>query len=238
VGLTVRVSYRNSDGTTWVRQGEAQAPLAQHSTEWPSGGLTWSVRPGGLIASEDAQAQYRESQTSLRQGLPGGDAAAPVGSALTAASESRIRFLAPSLAIAWAGGVTTSVQYARNRTDLTTAGNVTRNDRVDWSGSLAFGFRAPRSLVRLPNPVRTQMAATASDTRVCLIRAGTQDCTSVADSRRRQFDVKLDTGVSPTVVGGASFNYILTDQRHLSSRVQQYVFTIFAEINFVAGRSQ
>jgi len=47
----------------------------------------------------------------------------------------------------------------------------------------------------------------------------------------------MDTGMSSTVVGGLSFSYILTDQRHLSSRFSQYVFTVFAEINFVTGRA-
>lgn len=238
VGLTVRASYRNSDGTTWVRAGDAQTPLAQHSRDWPAGSLRWNVRPGGLlgrvIEQLDAQAQYRLSVTSIQQGSVDSTAAP----AALPGSESRVKLFTPSLTIGWRGGVSVGGQYAQTRTDLTTAGSTTRNDQEDWSGNLGFAFRAPRSLVRLQGPVRARLSGTNSDTRVCLIRAGTAACTAVADSRRLQLDARLDTGLSQTVVGGASFSYILTDQPALSSRITQYVITLFAEINFVTGRPQ
>jgi hypothetical protein len=239
-GLTVRWTYRDTDGTIWVLQRDGQAPLAQHTREWPSGSLTWSARPGGAlgraVSSRNAQAQYRESETTVRQGV-GAAVAAPAPSAPPALTQSRVRLFTPSLTITWAAGLTTGAQYGESRTDLMAAGNTTRNDRVDWGGNLSFSFRAPRSLVRLQHPIRTVLSGAASDTRACLIRAGTSDCTPVADSRRRQLDARMDTGVSPTVVGGLSFSYILTDQRHLSSRFTQYVFSVFAEINFVTGRA-
>jgi hypothetical protein len=240
VGLSVRGAYRNTNGTTWVLQGGAQTPLAQHNREWPSGTLTLNLRPaagsGGarVLRSVDAQAQYRVSETTLRQGTPAASGAPPAA----VVTESRIRVFQPSLTVAWAGGIVTAAQYGATRTDVTAAGNTTQNERVDWSGNLSFSFRSPRSLARLPNPVRAYAAASASDTRACLIRAGAAQCLSVADTRRRQLDLRLDTGVSAQVVSGASFSYILTDQRHLSSRFSQYVFTIFAEINFLSGRAQ
>jgi hypothetical protein len=237
-GMTLRGSYRDTDGTTWVRQGDAQTPLAQHTREWPSATLTLNLRPGGAagraVKSLNAQTQYRISQTTIRQGLPDSGTAASDW----AATDSRLRSFQPSLSVTWAGNVTTGAQYAWSQTDLTTAGNINRNERVDWGANLGFSFRSPASLARLPNPIRTTMSASASDTRACLILAGASDCTPVADTRRRQVDVRMDTGVSATVVGGLSFSYILTDQRHLSSRFSQYVFTVFAEINFLSGRAQ
>ncbi len=232
--MTVRASYRNTDGTTWVLQGDAQTPLTQHTREWPSGSLGLNLRPGGAVRSLDAQAQYRISETSIRQGPPGNGTTTMAA----AVADSRLRLFLPSLSVVWAGGVATGAQYGWSQTDLTTAGNINRNERVDWGGNLSFAFRSPASLARLPNPIRTSLSGSASDTRACLIRAGTLDCVSVADTRRRQLDVRLDTGVSATVVGGLSFSYILTDQRHLSSRFSQYVLTVFAEINFVTGRPQ
>jgi hypothetical protein len=236
-GMTLRGSYRDTDGTTWVRQGDAQTPLAQHTREWPSATLTLNLRPGGAagraVKSLNAQTQYRVSQTTIRQGLPDSGTAASDW----AATDSRLRSFQPSLSVTWAGNVTTGAQYAWSQTDLTTAGNINRNERVDWGANLGFSFRSPASLARLPNPIRTTMSASASDTRACLILAGASDCTPVADTRRRQVDVRMDTGVSATVVGGLSFSYILTDQRHLSSRFSQYVFTVFAEINFLSGRT-
>ncbi len=234
-GVTLRGGYRDTDGTTWVRQGEAQIPLAQHTREWPSATLSLNLRPGGaVVKSLSAQTQYRLSQTTIRQGLPDSGIAATAW----VASDSRLRLFQPSLSVSWAGGVTTGAQYGWSRTDLTTAGNINRNDRVDWGANLGFSFRSPAPLARLPNPIRTTMSASGSDSRACLIVAGGAECVPVADSRRRQLDVRMDTGVSPTVVGGLSFSYILTDQRHLSSRFSQYVFTVFAEINFLSGRTQ
>jgi hypothetical protein len=237
-GLALRAAYRNTDGTTWVRQGNAQAPLTQHSREWPSGSVNWTLRPGGIlgraIVSFLGQTQYRVSTTSIEQGLA--DSTARLG--LLAGSEMRTTLLAPSLTVAWRGGIATGAQYTQTLTDITASGSTTRNDRQDWGANLSFSFRAPRSLVRLEGPVHARIAGTTSDTRVCLIQAGRTDCVSVADSRRDQLDVRLGTGLSTTVVGGASFSYILTDQTQLSSRITQYVFTIFAEINFVTGRPQ
>jgi hypothetical protein len=239
-GLTVRGTYRDTEGTTWVLQRDGQAPLAQHTREWPSGSLTWLARPGGLlgraVSSLSAQAQYRVSETTVRQGV-GAAVAAPAPTAPPALTQSHVRLFTPSVTVTWTAGITTGAHYGESRTDLTAAGNTTRNDRVDWGGNLSFPFRAPRSLVRLPNPIRTVLSGSASDTRACLIRAGTSECAAVADSRRRQLDARMDTGMSSTVVGGLSFSYILTDQRHLSSRFSQYVFTVFAEINFVTGRA-
>jgi len=237
-GMTLRGGYRDTDGTTWVRQGDAQIPLAQHTREWPSAALTLNLRPAGAmgraVKSLSAQTQYRLSQTTIRQGLPDSGATASGW----AATDSKLRVFQPSLSVVWAGGVTTGAQYALSRTDLTTSGNVNRNERVDWGANLGFSFRSPASLARLPNPIRATVSASASDSKACLMLAGAADCTPVADSRRRQVDVRMDTGVSPTVVGGLSFSYILTDQRHLSSRFSQYVFTLFAEINFLSGRTQ
>ncbi len=234
LGLSIRASYRESDATTWVRQGEAQVPLLQHSREWPSGSFSWNVRPTGAlgraIARLEAQAQYRASRTTLEQGLA-------AGSGLPAVTDSRLRFFAPSVAVTLSGGVTTGAQYSYSVSDLTAAGNTTRNERAEAAGNLRFAFHAPRSLVRLPAPIRATISASTSDARACLRPAGEPLCLPVADSRRRQADVRLDTGVAAAVVAGASFSYILTDQRHLSSRFEQYVFTVFAEINFLAGRA-
>jgi len=80
------------------------------------------------------------------------------------------------------------------------------------------------------------MGLTASDILVCLLPADGSECVPVSDSRRRQADLRLDTGVSPTVTAGASFGYVLTEQRHTATRFSQLIFTVFGEINFSAGQ--
>jgi len=233
LGFALRAAYRETDATTWVRQGQAQVPLTQRTLEWPAGSVTWNLRPRGgwsrAVARVDAQAQYRASRSTLSQGLAG-------STSLPAVSDSRMRFFAPSLNVDWRSGMTTSAQWNYTVTEITAAGSMTRSERAEASGNLGFAFRAPRWLVRLPAPVRTTVSGSTSDTKACLRPATEALCLPVADSRRRQLDLRLDTGVAASVVAGASMSYILTEQRHLSSRFDQYVVTLFAEVNLIAGR--
>jgi hypothetical protein len=134
------------------------------------------------------------------------------------------------------GGVISAGQYTSVVSELVTAGNITRTEREDWGGSLAFAFRVPRSLVRLPNLVRSTVTVTASDLLVCLVRAGAGECTPISDSRRRQADLRMDTGFSSSVSAGLSLGYVLTEQRHTATRFSQIIATVFAEINFQAGQ--
>jgi hypothetical protein len=136
----------------------------------------------------------------------------------------------------WLGGVSTAAQYSVTESEAITSGNVTESDRVVWGGSASFGIRLPRSLVELRSPVQTTISFNASKLAVCLQRPDGPECTTVSDSRRRQFDVRIDTGFTQTLRGGASFSYVVTDQRHLSSRLSQVVFTIFADVNLFAGQ--
>ena len=131
---------------------------------------------------------------------------------------------------------TLTVEARRIRSDLLTSGNLTRNEETGWGGTLSFSARAPRWLVRLPSDVRTSVAVSSSDVSVCLQRAGSGVCSPVSNSRRRQVDVRLNTAFPPNMRGGASFSYILTDQRHISSRFSQMVLTVFMEINFLDSR--
>jgi hypothetical protein len=57
----------------------------------------------------------------------------------------------------------------------------------------------------------------------------------VSDSRRQVLDVRVDTGLSESLQGGATFSYVLSDLRHLSQRLSQAVFTIYVDYRFFAG---
>ncbi|GIW52663.1 MAG: hypothetical protein KatS3mg081_2018 [Gemmatimonadales bacterium] len=231
----LRLSYRNSEGTTWIRRGASQTPIDQASTEWPAGSLNFSFRPPGLagelIRSLDSRAQFRRSRTSVRQAGVLGSGDRP------ALTETEATSLAPSISIAWAkGGIGTSAQLNVSQSILQTAGSTTRTDRVEWSAGLAFSVPSPRWLLRSGSPLRASLNWSSSDLDVCLTPAGELLCRSVAESIRRQLDFRIDTGMAENVVGGASLSYIVTDQRHLASRFSQLVLTVFADINLVAGR--
>jgi hypothetical protein len=232
LGGRVRLTYRDVDGSTWVRRGSGQLRIQQTSREWPSIVAAWTYRFGGTplgpLQSVDARLQHRDLRNATRQ-----EQGAVAG---VVSTEQRTRTWTPSLQFTWSGGATSGAQYHRSETVQLAAGSETRSTREDWGGNIALSVRLPAQRVRLQGPLRATFAATGSDVRVCVARLGTVGCAPIADSRRRQVDVRLDSGFSPAVVGGASFSYILTDQRHLSSRFSQIVFTVFADVNFVTGR--
>jgi hypothetical protein len=234
-GGLVRLSYRNSEGTTWIRRGSGQTPIDHASTEWPIGSFDFSVRPGGflgaLIRSLDARTQFRRSRTSVRQASVFGSTHRP------ALTESEVSSLAPSVSIGWTkAAISTSSRLDLSRSILRTAGSTTRTHRLEWATGLAFSVPSPRWLLRSVELWRASLHWSLSDLEVCLTPAGEVLCRSVAQSARRQLDLRIDTGVAQNVVGGASLSYIVTDQRHLASRFSQLVFTLFVDINLVAGR--
>ena len=68
------------------------------------------------------------------------------------------------------------------------------------------------------------------------MRTGSEECRVISDSRRNQFDVRMDTGFSSMVRAGLTFSYILSEQRHTSQKLRQIVFTIFGDLTLRAGQ--
>jgi hypothetical protein len=225
-----RLQYRDGDEMVWSLRRTEQSEVHVTHREWPSATVTWSAAvPRGLEAALSTFSlgfQYRTLESSTTQGL---------GTAGTVSTTSTTTLLAPSAAVTWVGGVTTAVRYSLSRGDLVTAGNRTETNREEWSASAGFAFAIPESLARLRDRVRATLAYHASRATTCLVRLGSDDCRAVSDSRRRQLDARLDTGLSDVVRGGLSFSYVVTDQRHTSDRISQLVFSIFADINLFAG---
>ncbi len=234
LGLNVRLSYRDQQNTSWaLRSWEAeQVRFDQRSREWPSGSLSWTYSPRWalrrVISILSANARLTRSFSLTEQpGLAGDE---------PSRTQNTARAVAPSVSITWIGGITTSMQYSHATSDALNSGNTTRRDQEDWSGAMNFGFRLPRSLIRLRNDIRTTLSVNSSVVTTCLLRGGTTECSPVSDSRRRAVDLRLDTGFSPQVRGGASFSYVLTEQRQTSARYSQLTVTVFAEVFFLSGQ--
>ena len=101
---------------------------------------------------------------------------------------------------------------------------------------MAFSMRSPNWLARLPTDIRTTVGVNARDNVVCLRRANTGNCAPVSDTRRRAFDLRLDTAFPPNMRGGANFSYVLTEHRHSSNRFRELTFSVFVDINFQASQ--
>jgi hypothetical protein len=237
LGFGSRFDYRRTESTTWARRGESQTEINQLFEQWPSGSVSWVYTPPaflrGALSGLSAQARYRRTVGSSFQ--PGLQPSGPDGSG-GIFTENRASNLSPSITLTWVAGVVTTAQFSRIRSEVLTAGNLTLNDERSWGGTVNFSFRAPAMMFRLPNDIRTTLTAVATDATLCQQRAESPDCAIVSDSRRRQVDVRLDTGFPPSMRGGASFSYVLTEERHTSSKFSQMVFTIFLDINFLASQ--
>lgn len=238
LGAQARFSYRDLHNRGWQGRGDEQVLLDQRNREWPSVTLTVGYTPPEflrrVLTHITGQAQYRVQETSSEQpSFVGGE----TGGA-SVRTESRARLVAPSLTLGWIGGITTTAQFSKGRSDAVTAGNVTQSERTDWSGSASFAFRPPRSLVNIRNRIVTTVLYDYSRQAVCLVRAGSGECRSISDSRRNQLDMRMDTGFTQTLRGGLTVSYVTSDQRHTSTKLTQLVVTLFGEINLQAGRLQ
>ncbi len=241
LGTQVRIAYRNGRNTVWLIRSGGQVRNEQKSLEWPSVTASWVLTPGeglrNVVSSVNAQFEYRVVDRTTFQPIPdplieldpGLEVQGPVW------TQDHTKALTPRLTIIWPAGVSTSGSYASAKNQLFTSGNTRNTDQIDWSGTLGFGFRPPAALFQSRNEVRTSVSFTASKRAVCLITTGSSDCRTVSDSRRRTFDVRLDTGLSETLRGGATFSYVLNELRHTSEKLTQTVFSIYIDYRFFAG---
>ncbi len=234
-----RLTYRNLRRTGWARRGDVQSEIVQRNREWPLLTFSWAYSPGGvlrrLIPNITAQLQYRAVRASTVQPAVLGltDESSEVG---TVTTENNSTLLSPSLTLALPVGVTVSGQYSLSQAEAVTAGNVTESEREEWGANLNFAWRVPQRILRLRNRIQTTLAYNTSLLAVCILQVGAEGCRTVSDSRRDQVDFRMGTGVSETVRGGITFSYVLTNQRHLSRKLSQIVFSIFGEFSFRAGQ--
>ncbi|PYO40839.1 MAG: cell surface protein SprA, partial [Gemmatimonadetes bacterium] len=67
-GFRTSLTYQRTNGVTWVLRGADQVPLRSHSTEWPSGSVSWVFIPprgsiGRLLQNVSAQLGFRTRQS-------------------------------------------------------------------------------------------------------------------------------------------------------------------------------
>jgi hypothetical protein len=234
LGLVFRANYNDQRSQTFSRRlgTNEQAQVNQRNREWPSLGASWSINMrgvlGGVVTLINANGRLARTLAESRHtGLTEGE---------ESVSETRGHSIQPSMTVTWIGGLVTTFTINRNTSEQLTSGNLTQRVQQDVGGVASFDFRPPSSIVRLPNDIRTTLSYNRSSTDICLVRAGSGECTPVANSRRTALDIRMDTGFSSQLRGGLSFSYVVTEQRHTSQELAQVIFTFFAEIFFVTGQ--
>jgi hypothetical protein len=238
LGGQLRLNFREGRNTVWYDRAEGQQRNHQTTREWPSMTMSWVYTPRSgvnvLLSSVSAQMQYRVVHgRSLRPEFD------PIGGTEdleeNILTEDNTTVVTPTVTLSWLGGVMTSASYSSATSGRVTSGNTINTDRSEWRGTLGFGFRPPESLIRLRSQIRTNVSFDSSKRAVCLVRAGSDECRSVSDSRRHELAVRLDTGLSEVLRGGANLNYVVNDLRHTSDRLSQVVFSIFLDLRLFAG---
>ncbi len=236
LGAQVRLNYRNGRNTFWFLRSEGQQRVERSSREWPSLSASWLLTPGGpfpVVSSINTQLRFRTiRRASLRPFIDAIDIEDDRDDTLT---EDNTTVLSPSVTVIWRGGITTSASYTKTTGERLTSGNVINSDGEEWNGALAFSFHAPGAVFGLRNRIRSTVVFNSLSNAVCLIRVGSDDCRTVSDSRRQELDVRLDTGLSDVLRGGATFSYVLNDVRHTSNKLTQIVFSIYLDLVLFAG---
>ena len=142
----------------------------------------------------------------------------------------------PSFTVTWTGNVVTTFRVNRIRRLILSNGNRTESEENGLGGTAGFTFRLPESLVELRNPIQAQFNFNRSASTLCVQRAAEDECAVVQDNTTTEYSMELETGFSQSLRGGMTFNYRLNDQKTISNKFSQITFTIFAQINFLAGQ--
>ena len=235
LGLRVSGNYQRTHGETWVLRGTDQVPLQTTSREWPSGIASWNLTPpraagGWLIRAITARFTYRRRETTIQQSLL---AEVAPSFALTQTTE---RTVGPSVSVTWLGGVSTSYDLSRIRSDALNAGNVFRTTRSQGNASLNFAFRPPAGVVRLKNVIRTSARYVSTENVVCLQAAGQETCVPYVDSRQTQTQLTLDTDFPPSLSAGFQMAYLVNDERQFNHKTAQLVITAFVNLSTSVGQ--
>ena len=235
LGLRVSTNYRETNGLAWVRRTDQQVPIRTGTREWPSATVSWNLTPartllGRILTTLSAQLGYREQRSSSEQL---GFGTGPSQVTLISSTERVVR---PAVAVTWRGGVSTSFDASRTRSDQFNAGSLFHTQRNQQSANVAFAFRPPAQLMRLKNPIRAAVHYTVSDITTCLRTAGQTTCVPFVDSRQTQSQLTLDTDFPPTLSAGFQMAYLVNDERQANRKTSQLVITAFVELHTSVGQ--
>lgn len=235
LGLRVSASFHRTRTETWVLRGAVQTPIRTNNIDWPSLTSAWTLAlppagPGRLLRSLTAQISYRRRESESEQSGFGAGGAGNV-----TRTRSTDAALVPALNLAWAGGVTTSLDFSDTRNERVTAGNLFLTERSVRNVNVGFLLRTPAAW-RLAAPIRGNAHYTTTESRVCLQAAGQTSCVPYADSRQTQAEFTLGTDVPPNISAGFQMAYVLNEERQANRKTSQLVITAFVNFRTSVGQ--
>ncbi len=226
-------TYAQRVGSSWFLRGDLQQFQRTTDTDWPNLSARWLWTPhAGLIRSviNSISASAGWQLRSTVSAVPSLDAST---GGISAVQETRSRPF--SLSVSWAPQVTTGLAHTSEHSRTDQSGNVTLGDRTSTSADVSFTFRTPQDILPLKSPVRTAMRWSQSGNAICIDRAGGAGCTPIADSRRTEYNLTMDTDMPPSVTAGLAASYVITDERQLDRKFAQLSLTASVRVFFSAG---
>jgi hypothetical protein len=136
----------------------------------------------------------------------------------------------------WGGGILTTVDASRSRTEQLTAGNLFRTTREGLNAIVAFTLGGSDGFMKLPRGIRSQLRYSSISNVICLRSAGSPECRSYVDSHQQQTQLTLDTDLPPNLSAGFQMAYLLNDERQVSRKSSQFVITAFVNFTTTVGQ--
>ena len=233
LGINLTGTYGERDVSSWYLRGVEHQLQTSTETDWPNvqARWTWNTRTGWIrrvITTINASAGVQDRSTVNRQPTLG-DAAG----GLRFSQETRSRPL--SLGFGWAPGITTTLSRTDERSRAENLGNLTRAERSSTAADASFAFRTPQEVLPIRSPIRTSLRYINSLNSLCVERVGATGCTPIADSRRTEYNLTMDTDMPPSVTAGLSVGYVLSEDRHINRKFAQFILTTSVRVFFNAG---
>ena len=238
LGLRLATVFQSTSALTYVLRGTTQSPVTSHSQDWPDGTLSWTFSPsqnglglGKLLSGVSAQVNVRKHEASTLQPTIG------IGSDQPASrSDATERVTAPSLTLTWVHGILTSADYSNDRSEQRTSGSLVRTTTATSNAYVAFAFRPPQSIVKLPTDIRTNARYTVTSSSQCIQPVSVQQCISFVDTQQKQTQLSMDTEFPPTFSAGLQVAYILNVQKQLNQKTAQLTITAYVSLSTSVGQ--
>jgi len=238
LGLTVNSAYGVRAATQYYLRGEVQQLQRTTDTDWPNVTVRWLFSPRAstlrkvLTSVNTSVGIQQRTSVSVQPGLESVNSTTAGGLRFT--QETRSRPI--SVTVAWAGRITTSYSRGNEQTLADRLGNLTHGERGSTGLDASFAFRAPQEFLPIKSDIRTSLRYLHTVNTLCVEQAGAAGCTPIADSRRSEYNLTMDTDLPPSVTAGLSIGYVLSDDRHTNRKFSQFTLTASARVYFSAGQ--
>jgi len=235
LSVQVTSAYGRRISSSYFLRGSLQQVQRTTDTDWPSVSARWLWSPHGgplstVLTSLTASLGYQlRSSVGEVPSLEGGG------------SQSGLNFLQEtrsqpySVSVTWAPRLTTAVTRSSDHTHGEQSGNTTLGDRTTTALDASFTFRPPQDILPLKSDVRTVLRWSYSANAICIQRSGETNCIPIADSRRTEYNLTMDTEMPPNVNAGLTAAYVITDERQLDRKFAQLTLTASVRVYFNAG---